>query len=345
MVRSLSHRQQLEEEKQRRQQQQTHALIHAKFPWIIQKNTLPNYFLRRGPDDTKYSDSVVVFMHQPRAAGNAVSECMESIALQRSLAMSPVLTDTGRQDWDNGIGTGNKALKDRVDIHRGNFAFGLCDSVTKPCSYLIMIRDPWLRALSSYRYCKTALGDEWCSGGNANKMTLHDWIIHQGSVLFRLLLYSSHFCHSGDGGVTSANKTHSNTRHLPCWFIQKQKIADLKKSERDAVLDYVIENLEKWFSVIGIYEEFEDTVKLFEETLTWPMTMCRSLQPKDSLKFNSRHRGQNSVLFLPETEVAALKEDSAIVAALEPDVKIYKEAKSIFSRQRQILFNKVGKGR
>ncbi|XP_064652816.1 uncharacterized protein LOC135503258 isoform X2 [Lineus longissimus] len=342
MVRSLSHRQQLEEEKQRRQHQHTQGIIHTKFPWIVQNNSLPNYFLSHNKDGAKYSDSVVVFMHQPRAAGLALRECMETIALQRSLAMSPVLTDSGRRDWENGVGTGNDALKNRVDIHRGNFAFGVCDTVTKPCSYFIMMREPWLRALSSYRYCKTALADEWCSGENANKMSLREWIVHQGSVLFRLLIYSSHFCHSLDGGATSTNKT--NNRHLPCWFVQKQRIADLTNSDKHTILDYVLENLEKWFSVIGIYEEFEDSIKLFEETLTWPMTMCRSLQPR-KYSFSSRERRENSVLFLPETEVASLKEDPAVKAALEADEKIYKKAKSIFSRQRQILFNKVGKGR
>ncbi|KAL5013463.1 hypothetical protein ScPMuIL_007733 [Solemya velum] len=326
-------------------------IIKELLPWLPKNNTLPNYFFNNlvNHDSREYEKSNLVFLHHPRSAGTAVLDCLRNISMENNLPMSPLMDVDNVVIWESGDGDAN-IYREFMKIHRGRYSFGMCEKLKTPCSYFFMMRDPFERAVSSYYYCKSALGDELCSAINANRVSLRKWILEQGSILFRQVLFSSKFCvdRNDTFPFTPTNEDLVNKNNLPCWYKENiilEKLLD--PGELKLVTNYVVSNLNKWFSVVGMVEKFEESMELFEHVFKLPFSKCNNRHKSetngDVRVLTNRVSNQNSRrsdwLNPEEDDPEFLKNDVYIRDALLPDYAIYKEVKRIFSIQKQFYFN------
>ena len=347
IVRSLegpNHQRHLQEVKH---QQRQEDLVTHHYPWAVRNNSLPNYFLH-APSESRlspYQRGAVVFLHHHRSAGTAMKECLNRIARNNSFAMSPVMGSDDRVDWEEHVSR-DGANRNRFKLHRGQFTFGLCGVLQKDCSYFTILRDPMDRAVSSYQYCQHAFGDEMCKFSNANEMTLRQWILHQGSLLFQQLLFRPQWCQQAAGNGTKRERYESvvDPDKVPCWIRHKTQLAGIPESHTTNLVGYIVNNLDRWFAAIGLFEELENSLKLFEHIYRLPFTKCTNFKNtnKDAEIFDNRsNRKKSRDGFYDDNDPEYLKYDYEVQQALAPDRRIYKEAKKIFRLQRQMFFNKL----
>ncbi|XP_074656599.1 uncharacterized protein LOC141909849 [Tubulanus polymorphus] len=344
IVRRLETAQKTKNDKNEATSRERLKFIKTRFSHIVAKNTLPNVFLHQsGGRITTIGDKPVVFLHHPRAAGHAIYSCLEDMArADGTLPMSRVFDAVGRADWDAATGQAHAAFRSRLRLHRGPYAFGICDDdkVRATCSYFAMLRDPFDRAVSSYRYCQGALGDEMCAAVNANRVTLREWIVQQGSVLLRQLVFSSDICRQG-ASLNVSSEHVINKDRLPCWYRQKLSLDRLSVVDLRKTVDHVVENLERWFAVVGIYERFDESVRMFEHAFNLPFTDCNWQRPRPvTQSMGNRANRNDDSSSRPEDDRDYLLNDFDVKSSLEADFAIYKKAQQIFKRQRQLLMNR-----
>ena len=332
-----------QEDFKRRQSTVRDDVLRERFPWVLKNNSLGNYFLGGVTQEANYKKGVIVFLHQHRTAGSAMSQCLEEIAKNSSMAISDVVDSETRKEWDRN--DRHYEHSERYKIHRGEFSFGMCDDFKKPCSYFSILRDPFERAQSSYQHCKSSLGDPLCQAVNANKVTLREWIIYNGSPLLRHLVYKSDICDDIENdeivqNITDPNLVNKNS--IPCWYVHKLKMDQLLPAEVNHLTDFVVENLKQWFSMVGLYEEFEDSISMLEKIYKLPFTKCKSLKKinKNDISNNSNTRHRISEYY-DDNDPEYLEYDYDVNRVLEPDRKIYEKAKKIFNIQRQLHSNRL----
>ncbi len=339
MVRSLDNIQRENEKCQTQHDAQINHTVYKKYPWAIQNNSLPNYFLAANQGD-EYQNGAVVFMHHHRSAGTAIRYCMEDIAERKSLASSPVMGSDDRFEWDNKHGL-NSDFRDKLKFHRGQYSFGMCNELDRDCSHFTLLRDPMERAQSSYEYCKQAYGDEMCKVVNANDMTLRQWVIHHGSLTFQQMVFQSQWCHL-------VNKSEPKVvSQAPCWYRHKRQLDKLTGYDYKHLVEYVVNNMEKWFSVIGIYEDLNNSLLMFEHVYNLPFSKCQNLKKFDdsnsNINDNRSNRKKTRGGSYDDNDPEYLKYDYEVQQALDADWKIYKKARKIFQLQKQILLNRLGR--
>lgn len=335
------------------QEQITHSTIQRMFPWLPKNNTLPNYFLyyhtgmpAMGPmrSPARYRHSNIVFMVNPHESGMSLMNCLQTIASNYSLPMSPVMSSRNRIAWEMIEGQ-ERLLQDRIKVHRGSYTFGMCENLNSTCSYFLLLQDPLERALSTYHYCKEAIGDELCSVINANKVSIHEWIVQQGSLLFRQLLFHQSFCDLKVNGTALEGNYLINRQNLPCWYKQKLHFDTLSPPDLMEAVNYVVENLDKWFAVLGHAEELSASVKMFEHVYQLPFSKCNifpKLAQENLINDNRAYRGDHEEHSIHKEDVFLLQQNSFVKKALQADYRIYNKAKKLFKIQRQVLFNQLG---
>lgn len=364
MVRSLSSIQENIDNNLKEEHKVTDIILDKQLPWLRKYKTVPNYYLnylsRRSKNLRKFNlDSSLVFVHIPRTAGSYLITCLNNMSFTFDLPMSPLMDIQNRMLWDAGHPDTN-SFKDHIKIHRGRYSFGMCENLQQKCAYFMLVRDPFARAVSSYKNCRNVPNfDEQCLALNANSVSLKEWILEQGSVLFNQIVFSPHFCSENkyvDFNLTNLDKKFiSNVDKIPCWY--KQQLILNKKltpSDKKHITNYIIDNLEKWFSAIGLFEELRVSLKLFENVLNLPFTKCDDASQikskiEDNIITNSarsnRDQSDNDVTKTNENieDEDDLLDDEYVTEALSSDYRIYKEAKRIFHIQKQVLFNTVAR--
>ena len=339
---------------------------------MTQNNTLRNYFLTGGgiqAHTADYRTGAIVFLHQPRTAGTTFTECLTSISRKHHFTQSAPFTSTKRYKFDNSSSVSQEEF-DRIKVITGQYSFGLCNKYHRQCSSFTVFRDPLQTAVSSYEYCKSALSDEKCRTLNANTVTLRDWILHHGSTVYNTLTFNSDWCSIEPG----------KTNNIPCWKQHKDYMDRLRTVDRDYLLQYILDNMHEWFAVVGIYEEFTETVAMLDKAYLLPFSKCdfKTGHPKDDDEHynsvlnavsqtlsnsinhvaNSNTKGKkprtlshnldtNRVSRVqhmnrqPTNEISDLYYDYGVRKALEADYKIYARAKELFNRQKEILYNQL----
>ena len=240
--------------------------------------------------------------------------------------------------------------QNKIQVHSGQYSFGLCNDISEPCSYMTILRDPLESKISSYYYCKTALSDEMCNVANANKMSLRDWILHNGSLLFRQILFQSHWCHLVDrlNDTLTDNGNHGDivleADRTPCWYKHKVSFNQLSPVDTSHLLEYILDNMDKWFHVVGLFEDIHKSIQMFEKSYKLPFTKCSSFQSLDwntdglDYKVNSR---RHKVEAYGDNDPEYLKYDYEVQQGMDADVKKNSKAKQLYRIQKQVLFNKL----
>ena len=284
MVRSANDVQGHHDRKEQIRREETKRYMEEKYPWMTQNKTLGNYFLNGGGIQTNMADyrtGAIVFLHQHRSAGSAFTNCLSNISRTHNFVQSASFTSNKRYHFDNSL-TFSQDHFERIKIITGQFSFGLCNTYKRPCSSFTIFRDPLQSAMSSYEFCKSALEDEQCRVLNANTVSLRDWILHHGSTTFNALSFNSDWCKLEAG----------KTDNVPCWKQHKNQMDGLHFQERDNVLQYMIDNMENWFSMIGLFEKLSETVAMLENAYMLPFSQCNIKTDKTNMNL---HEHTNAV--------------------------------------------------
>ncbi|MEB3209753.1 MAG: sulfotransferase family 2 domain-containing protein [Leptolyngbyaceae bacterium] len=127
-----------------------------------------------------------------------------------------------------------------IQLIRGHFAFGLHQYITCDSVYFTFLRDPIKREISHYHYL--------CRSPNlkqhsiVKKQTLKEYILSTEGNLQTRMIYGN-----------------SCTKDDPS----------------KGVLEVAKENLEKYFTVVGIVERFDESLVVLQHSLGWKTTVYR----------------------------------------------------------------------
>ncbi|XP_070563069.1 uncharacterized protein [Ptychodera flava] len=316
-----------------------------KYRWLVKRNFLPNFYTRstdqpnfsRWPPDQIYANSTIVFVHNQKSGGSTAKNCLKDIMKfygheQPLLAANPNAEEFFAQMLKDGPG------QDLARSYMGDSTFGICDFTDKPCSYFTVLRDPYERVISSHNMCKLTEDQAQCIVRNATELSLKEWALHQGSFFFRQLLANPLFFTKEYTKLIDKLRGPEDppTEKIPPWWrieLILNKMMDEK--QKMVALQYILDNLESWFAVIGLTDEYDTNLILFERAFGLPFySRCAGDM---SNKRQYKLAGQN-----PQTsrqDVVAqlhreLNRDPDVNRALYYDVKIYRKARDIFQRQK-----------
>ena len=328
-------------------------IIQSQFPWAIHNNTIPNHFIHSQSVMASIQNGTanlphIVLLHQHRAAGSAMKLCLDEIATKHSLSTSPLFRSDTRFLWDMKKKK-ESPIQNRIQVHSGQYSFGLCNDASEPCSYMTILRDPMESTISSYYYCKTALSDEMCKVSNANTISLRDWILHHGSLLFRQILFQSHWCYLVDrlNDTIISDKNPDillEANRVPCWYKHKISFNQLNPLDTGHLLEYILDNFDKWFNVIGLFDDIHTSIQMFERVYQLPFSQCSSFQDLDWDSYvlhNEANNKKHKVETYNDNDPEYLKYDYEVKEVMDADMRIYKKAKQLYKIQKQVLFNKL----
>ncbi|XP_070556604.1 uncharacterized protein [Ptychodera flava] len=309
------------------------------FPWIQRRKCLPNFYTNRrrrssnvGPEESMwpptdyYKNGTVVFLHHHKAAGSSVRQCISD--------MKPLISlKTVSHESYSGI---FKSLRSNdtfiFKVYVGGYTFGLCDFVSdRPCSYFTLLRDPYERVISAYEYCRMYTSDHICWGKKATASSLQDWVKYHKSFFFYQLLFRPEFCQP-TSNIEARPLGQVHQKVLPCWYIQQALIdSEVNDDAKRIMLDYILANLENWFAVIGLTDEYEMSLRLLENAFSLPFNRCHSMNLKGNITKS-----------LTERDISKYKEDlmsdASINNILYYDLEIYRMATKIFARQKETYY-------
>ncbi|PIK49297.1 hypothetical protein BSL78_13812 [Apostichopus japonicus] len=281
-------------------------------------NSLPNYFLTPGIEDSVFKNTTLSFVHYPKGGGTTIKDCVSKI--NQKYGKAEPFTVFAKNAGE----TKEKMLNggfDDVDFFMGTYGFSLCEHL-KPrrCAHFTVLRDPYDRMVSHYFFCKY--------GGGSNAPC------NQPIEEFALLVRSIFF-HQ----LTCLHKCQKGTAPEGGWMcdreqLEVEQIVNYNFTEIEMVLNYAEQQMEEMFAVVGILEELDTTLLLLQEALGIPFhDECQNshsnARPKESEE-RKEERIQAKKL---------LMENKDVQRALEADVRLYQRAKKIFEKQKERSLN------
>ncbi|XP_054764397.2 uncharacterized protein LOC129271069 [Lytechinus pictus] len=301
---------------------------------------LPNYYIHGtslglGED---YSKCNIAFVHLHKAGGTTTKAVLRNV---RNKAEMPAvkLNRTSTEVFAHYI---KKGQTSKPTVFMGGFSFGICDVLKgRPCTYMAVLRNPYDRIISAYYFCYNSRYT-LCGPVSSKDVSITTWAIHQGSHFFNQLLMLPDTCKRDSRSDEYVKRYQNHTRDIipyikkhedACWFQQKALHKEtLTKDQRHALLHYILENLENWFGVIGLLEEYQLSLELFGEAFKRNFTAAYSVRLNTG---KARKKVDN-------TSIKQMKQDLLNSAeareALYEDILIYEKAVDIMKRQKEEYF-------
>ncbi|XP_077866932.1 uncharacterized protein LOC144355742, partial [Saccoglossus kowalevskii] len=262
--------------------------VLSKYPWIPKKNCLPNFYLRSGKKssswapDSLYRDrnSTTVFVHNQKSGGTTTKTCWTRILVANGYPVPVLASNLNAGDfYEDLLKYGSN--QNLAHSYMGDSAFGICEFTHLSCSYFTVLRDPYDRIISSYNMCKDAKQPQ-CIVRNANRMSLKDWAMHQGSFFFRQLLTNPSFftqTYSSLVGDLRGIKDPPNDKIPPWWRTELILRYWLSDEQKKILLEYILDHLQYWFAVIGLTDEYDYNFLMFQHVYQLSFhTKCSGLK-------------------------------------------------------------------
>ncbi|ELU01031.1 hypothetical protein CAPTEDRAFT_186578 [Capitella teleta] len=262
--------------------------------------------------------STVVLQYQHSLGGYWARDCFISEALRRSLITSDVpLNSLYRTEWEQLP----RSKKAGYQFLYGPLSFGVCENLEHDCTYMSLIDHPLDKALQTYYLCGLNSSLPLCAVTKVTETdtTAAEFIIRQGSIFFQKLLYQSRHCKLVGRDEVCIHDTQT-------FFLLSHK-------DKLAYLADILSNLEKWFSVVGLVDHYQDSMSLFNFALGWNLTACAAMR-SDIPKFSTGAYIDG----IPYNEMREnLLNNSQVLKSLGYDLAIYAKLEDIFMRQMKVF--------
>lgn len=237
---------------------------------------------------TAADDATLIFLHITKTAGTTLKSILKDQFDPRTIAtIQQNLNHPDFNDilYDDFVKLA-PAQKNRIRFMRGHFAFGIHEHLVRPFKYITMFRDPIERAVSWYYFVKQ----------NPDSEDYKRFVVNSDGF--------EDFVGKGYGGTNSQMRV----------LLTREQ---LKKTNDDKeLLKVALNNIEKYFTVFGFAEKFDESLIHFKRTLGWkylPVYTSRNITA-------SRPR----VADLPQSTIDVVKERNWA------DILMYEHAMRLF---------------
>ncbi|CAM9480444.1 unnamed protein product [Ascophyllum nodosum] len=298
------------------------------------------------------SDKCWIFMHLSKAGGSTVKKILFDHWGEKS-------TTYDSYQWNKGTGVAEATAANIVsdsgwNVAAGGYTEGLrrtavYSSRPERCKWFTVFRHPISRLVSAYFYCKVDPTDQLCASDFASSrmIDLRTFARHWGNYALRQFAFSLVSFDEVRDYLLSPNgeKVEEKTlKDIPAWYTLKMYLdgrgggSDYGEIHDAALYDMlqpVQDLLRDRYAAVGILENFNKTLSLFDATLEMPgMNWPRFYGSLGKINVDMKFRVEKH---------EALKEawtDSDIKKYLRLDLLLYEHAVDVF--HRQALFHGIG---
>lgn len=222
---------------------------------------------------------VLIFLHIMKAGGTTLN------GIINQQYPNPSIFRVNGINNRNQIQTLSRYQRKKLKLIRGHFAFGLHYFLDCPATYFTMIRDPVTRFISNYYYQQRRIKDE-----KLKQLSLEDFVWLRG-------------------------KEQANTQtKMLCGLTPK-----MENRTKETMLQIAKDNLDNYFSSVGLLERFDESLVLFRKQFNWNFPFY--LQQNKSI--NKPNHYQN----LSQEALNSLREYNAI------DIELYKYVSQKFQKE------------
>ena len=230
--------------------------------------------------DRSRKEEAVIFLHLPKTAGTTLNRLIEwEYPLTQMYSVDPVLFE-----WSAAHVRGfPKRRLEKIRMFKGHMLFGLHEVLPQPSTYITVLRNPIERVLSAFYYMSSYRLHPLYWKLRRDKMTIEQYVKRttRDSVQCKIIAGAAY--------------------HEPC---------------TQEILDKAIDHLNRYFSVIGLSERFEESLALMKLRFGW--------QLKSYAAFNvTRSR--------PKKEDLPQQTIDLIVDRNRFDVALYEHAAKLFN--------------
>lgn len=217
------------------------------------------------------SKEAIIFLHLPKTAGTTLNRLIEwEYPLREMYSIDPVLFE-----WSAGhLRKLSKRRLGRMRMFKGHMLFGLHQVLPQPSTYITVLRNPVDRVLSAFYYMRNyRLHPQYW------KLRREKWTVER-------------FVERSTRDNVQCKIIAAADYHSPC---------------TQDILERAIDHLDRYFSVVGLSERFEESLALMKLRFGWQLNSYSS--------FNvTRARPQKADL--PQTTLELITERNRFDVAL-----------------------------
>lgn len=232
----------------------------------------------------------------------------------------------------------NVTLRQEPLMVSGAYTEALRHSMGHSCMWSIVFRHPISRLVSAYFYCKKSR-DSSCAHSilDQSETNLEGFARHWGNFGLRQLALSIVPADDVLEFATSEGilEGRDKTEHWAGWYLMKMYLEHKGKlvggDERTAlypILTRVREKMASNFAVVGILEEFDTTLEMFDCALGMPEMDWRGLYASVG-----KHNVDNSFRGEKEAVLAEAWTNAKIKEYIDLDLLLYEHAVDVFNSQ------------
>lgn len=251
------------------------------------------------------SKEAIIFLHLPKTAGTTLNRLIEwEYPLREMYSIDPVLFE-----WSAGhLRKLSKRRLGRMRMFKGHMLFGLHQVLPQPSTYITVLRNPVDRVLSAFYYMRNyRLHPQYW------KLRREKWTVER-------------FVERSTRDNVQCKIIAAADYHSPC---------------TQDILERAIDHLDRYFSVVGLSERFEESLALMKLRFGWQLNSYSSFNvtrarpqkadlPRTTLELIAERNRFDVALY-----EHALKQFDAAVAKQESEVsRIAAELKAARTRSQ-----------
>jgi len=185
-------------------------------------------------------EKAIIFLHLPKTAGTTLNRLIEwEYPLTEMYSVDPVLFEWSAAHMRNLP----KSRLRRTRMFKGHMLFGLHELLPQPSTYITVLRNPVERVLSAFYYMRSYRLHPLYWKLRQEKMTVEQFVERstRDSVQCKIIAGAEY--------------------HQPC---------------TQEVLEKALDHLDRYFSIVGLSERFEESLALMKLRFGWQLNSYSS---------------------------------------------------------------------
>lgn len=241
--------------------------------------------------------NALIFLHIPKTAGTSLRKVVERFYDKEDIY-------TIYEEHIKEFKDVPDDKKNKIRVFYGHVSFGLHKYIPQPTSYVTILRDPVERVISLYSFVSKVKDHPYYKQFDFNKMTIAEFV---------------------QGGIT-LEADNEQTRFVSGIDAEFGKCTE-------SMLESAKENLNKYFSVVGLSEYFDESVLLMKKAFGWKVPLQLSLKKMVSGVESPFYEKTNVTIGRPRKEDLSADDLNAIKRFNELDMQLYLYAEKLFHEQ------------